>query len=236
MSGTAFPVPKESEKFGLFEDLGIITVPEDYVHNTRLASFEKENRKKFYYWNDAITDKNFDRATTKLVPGRKLHVKVFKQIVGGTTTSEERLAFLRTQNAVLVGAQRRLARVRAEARRFAPGLLGTVPSTRRKLFGKMPAATTGCRTCAGTRTEPGTSTSAISGVSGAATTACSASATKAPRSSNAMGVDNLHAFSFIHISTLDPVVDFGLSRPRSAQFNKISPKFTTGLTGNFPLL
>ncbi|MDP2934305.1 MAG: hypothetical protein Q8N59_00835 [bacterium] len=98
-------LPKGSEKFGLFKDLGITTVPDDYVHSTRLASFEKENRKKFYYWNDATTDKNFAKATTKLVPGRKLHVKVFKQIVSGTTTSEECLAFLKSQNAVLTGAQ-----------------------------------------------------------------------------------------------------------------------------------
>ena len=97
--------PTSPDKFGLFKDLGIITVPKDYVHNTRLASFEKENRKKFYYWNDAITDKNFNKATTKLVAGRKFRVKIFKQIVGGTTTSEERLAFLKTQNAILVGAQ-----------------------------------------------------------------------------------------------------------------------------------
>jgi len=97
--------PTSPEKFGLFVDLGIITVPKNYVHDTQLASFEKENRKKFYYWNDVITDKNFGKATTKLVPGRKFRVKVFKQIVDGTTTSEERLAFLKTQNAILVGAQ-----------------------------------------------------------------------------------------------------------------------------------
>jgi len=97
--------PTSPEKFGLFVDLGIITVPDGYVHNTRLASFEKENRKKFYGYNDAITDKNFGKATTKLVPGRKFRVRVFKQIVDGETTSEERLAFLKTQNAILVGAQ-----------------------------------------------------------------------------------------------------------------------------------
>ena len=98
-------LPPEPAKFGLFVDLGIITVPDDYVHNTRLASFSKQNRKKFYYYNDDITDAHFAKATVQLMPGRKLHVKVFKQIVSGTTTSEERMAFLKTQNAVLVGAQ-----------------------------------------------------------------------------------------------------------------------------------
>jgi len=91
--------------FELFVDLGIITVPDDYVHNTRLASFEKENRKKFYSWNDDITDENFSKATVQLKPGQKLHVKVFRQTTSGSTTSEERLAFLKTQNVVLTGAQ-----------------------------------------------------------------------------------------------------------------------------------
>ncbi|HUT96094.1 MAG TPA: hypothetical protein VMW82_00795 [Candidatus Paceibacterota bacterium] len=97
--------PTSPEKFSLFVDLGIITMPDDYVHSTRLASFEKENRKRFYGWNDDITDENFSKATVQLKPGQKLHVKVFKQIVDGTTTSEERLAFLKTQNAILVSAQ-----------------------------------------------------------------------------------------------------------------------------------
>jgi len=98
-------LPEESEKFALFVDLGTIVVPEDYIHDTRLDSFSKQNRKKFYYYNDDITDANFAKATTKLVPGRKLRVKVFKQIVSDTTTSEERMAFLESQNAVLTGAQ-----------------------------------------------------------------------------------------------------------------------------------
>ena len=38
-------------------------------------------------------------------PGDRFRVRVFKQTVGGTTTSEERLAFLKSQNAVLTGAQ-----------------------------------------------------------------------------------------------------------------------------------
>jgi hypothetical protein len=101
-----FPQPsQESSRFTLFKDLGIITVPDNYVHETRLASFKKENCERFLFYDKDIIDENFAKVTTKLVPGQKLHVKVFKQIVSGTTTSEERLAFLKTQNAVLVGAQ-----------------------------------------------------------------------------------------------------------------------------------
>lgn len=94
-----------TEKFALSVDLGIITVPADYDHVTRLASFDTENRTKFYYYNDAITDPNFSNPSRILKPGDKLRVRAFKQIVPGTTTSEERMAFLATQKAVHTGAQ-----------------------------------------------------------------------------------------------------------------------------------
>jgi hypothetical protein len=93
-----------SEKFGLLLDLGVITVPDDFAHSTHLATFSKNNRKKFYYYNDNITDKNFNKATVQLTPGRKLRVKAFKQTVSGNTTSEERMAFLKTQNNIFTGA------------------------------------------------------------------------------------------------------------------------------------
>lgn len=94
-----------AEKFALLVDLGIITVPDDYVHDKRLTTFGKQNRKKFYYYNDEITDKNFPNPTRVLKPGDKLRVRAFKQVVGGTTTSEERMAFLATQKAIHTGAQ-----------------------------------------------------------------------------------------------------------------------------------
>ncbi|MBU4284977.1 hypothetical protein KKF60_00610 [Patescibacteria group bacterium] len=97
------PKSVSPEKFGLFIDLGIITVPDNYVHDTQLASFEKKNHDKFRFYDDDITDKNFAKVTTKLVPGQKFHVKVFKLI--GATTVKERLAFYKSQNAALVGAQ-----------------------------------------------------------------------------------------------------------------------------------
>lgn len=82
-----------------------ITVPADYVHATQLATFKKEYAKQCYFYNEAITDANFAKATTKLTPGRKFKVKVFKQAVAGTTTSEELMAFLRSQKAIFTGAQ-----------------------------------------------------------------------------------------------------------------------------------
>lgn len=80
-----------------------IVVPEDYDHGKRLDSFGKEHRKAFYYYNECLTDKNYAKATTKLEPGRKLKVKVFH--IKERVTSEDCLAFLRSQEAILVGAQ-----------------------------------------------------------------------------------------------------------------------------------
>lgn len=97
--------PEPTEKFALLVDLGIITVPDDYVHEKRLMTFGKQNREKFYYYNDETTDKNFPNPTRVLKPGDKLRVRAFKQVVGGTTTSEERMAFLATQKAIHTGAQ-----------------------------------------------------------------------------------------------------------------------------------
>ena len=99
------PSAEPTEKFALLVDLGIITVPDDYDHATQLASFKKKNYKKFYSYNDAITDQNFSNPSRILKPGDKLLVRAFKQIVPDTTTSEERMAFLETQGAVYTGAQ-----------------------------------------------------------------------------------------------------------------------------------
>ncbi len=103
--GFVLPVITPVEKFALLADLGIITVPANYDHATRLDSFRKNNWEKFYSYNDELTDTNFGNPSRVMKPGDRFRVKVFKQTVGGTTTSEERLAFLKSQNAVLTGAQ-----------------------------------------------------------------------------------------------------------------------------------
>lgn len=91
------------DRFGLLTSFEI-TVPKDYDHNTQLATFASYAKKeRFYYYNEAITDKNFAKATQKLVPGKTYSVKIFgiKQRV----SSEDCLMFLATQKAILVGAQ-----------------------------------------------------------------------------------------------------------------------------------
>ena len=99
------PSPEPTEKFALLVDLGVIMVPDDYDHANHLKTFAQQNDKKFCYYNNDINDENFSNPTRILKPGDKLCVRAFKQIVGGSTTSEERMVFLATQKAVHVGAQ-----------------------------------------------------------------------------------------------------------------------------------
>ncbi|MDO8579428.1 MAG: hypothetical protein Q7R72_00980 [bacterium] len=96
---TTVVADKRFEQVGEFS----VVVPEGYNHATRLETFSNQHRKEFNYYNDAITDKNYSSATTKLVAGRKFKVKVFQ--IKETVTSVDCLGFLKSQKAVLVGAQ-----------------------------------------------------------------------------------------------------------------------------------
>lgn len=104
------PRPDKFELLTTFE----ITVPQGYNHATRLSDFkvmyqpevETEERKKhFCFYNQDLTDANYSKATTKLVPGRKLQVKVFGIKSGKSVSSNQCLTKLRSENAILVGAQ-----------------------------------------------------------------------------------------------------------------------------------
>lgn len=65
------------DRFGFLVSFEI-AVPKSYDHGAQLATFAKYAKgEKFYYYNDAITDKNFARATNKLVPGRTYWAKIF---------------------------------------------------------------------------------------------------------------------------------------------------------------
>jgi len=90
-------------RFSLLSSLQF-TVPKDYNHPTQLASFAKENRRKFYFYNSKIKDRNFAKVTNKLVPGKTYEAKIFK--ITKRVTSEDCLAFRKkTQKAIFVGAQ-----------------------------------------------------------------------------------------------------------------------------------
>jgi hypothetical protein len=92
-------------QFDLLIDLGTITAPDNYIHETRLTTFREQNRQKFYHYDRGITDANFPNPSRILKPGDELRVRAFKQVFGGTTTSEERMAFLATQKAIFTGVQ-----------------------------------------------------------------------------------------------------------------------------------
>lgn len=89
-------------RFGFVKTLDIV-VPDGYVHETRLASFADAHRRKFYYYNDNLTDENFSRATNQLKPGQRFKVDVFQ--IKETVTSEDCMEFLRIQKAILTSAQ-----------------------------------------------------------------------------------------------------------------------------------
>ena len=80
-----------------------IVVPDDYNHETCLADFRKEFGDEFYYFNKDITDEKFGNVTSKLKPGQKLELRIFQ--IEERISSEECLALLKSQNAILVGAQ-----------------------------------------------------------------------------------------------------------------------------------
>lgn len=105
------PISDPAVKFVLLADLGFITVPEEYDHATYLAKFKEKHhggrpKKTFFYYDDDITDDHFPNPNRILKPGDKLYVRAYQQIVDGTTTSEERMAFLKQQEeTVFTGAQ-----------------------------------------------------------------------------------------------------------------------------------
>lgn len=96
--------PAKADKFKLLTTFEI-TIPEGYDHATHLDKFKVAHGSEFYYYNPNITDANYGKATTKLVPGRKFQVKVFGIRRGKLVTSDECLKKIHSENGTLVGAQ-----------------------------------------------------------------------------------------------------------------------------------
>ena len=85
-----------------FVDSFPVVVPNEYVHRDQLDDFRVLHRSEFYSYNDAITDRNFFRATTVLTPGRRFIVGLYE--ITAEQDSEDCLDFLFNQHAILVGA------------------------------------------------------------------------------------------------------------------------------------
>ena len=97
-------------KFDVLGGLGTIVVPKGFNSTSCLAEFFAKHqggqKKTFAYYNEDVTDANFVKVSTRLSAGRRLRVTAYKQIVEGTTTSVERIAYLASQGEnLLVGAQ-----------------------------------------------------------------------------------------------------------------------------------
>ncbi|MCB9809244.1 hypothetical protein H6776_02485 [Candidatus Nomurabacteria bacterium] len=107
LAGRMEVVKRKFHQFGddLLNGKGTFTVPDNYNHDTQVDDFAKKTRKlkSTYYYNDELTSKNFSKATNKLVPGKTYGIKMFPILE--TVESEDCLAFLESNNAILVGAQ-----------------------------------------------------------------------------------------------------------------------------------
>jgi hypothetical protein len=81
------------------------TVPKDYNHDTQIYVFAEKTKKlkTTYCFSDALTSKNFAKATNKLVPGKTYRVRIFPILE--PVPSKGCMIFLKKQNAILVGGQ-----------------------------------------------------------------------------------------------------------------------------------
>ncbi len=93
---------KNTSRFKLLKVFKL-TIPEEYDHNTQLGNFFEKCGKDFDDYVGGINDKNFANVTDKIIPGKTYTVKIFR--INQTVSSEDCLVFLKTQEAILVGAQ-----------------------------------------------------------------------------------------------------------------------------------
>lgn len=96
----------KSGKFIILKELGLVEVPESFVHKSCIANFLKRN------WNpnaindinSAFSDTNYPNPTKEMRPNEKYNVWIIGQKVQETTSSE-RLMALDEENGLLLGAQ-----------------------------------------------------------------------------------------------------------------------------------
>lgn len=112
LASNAKAPPAEPQKFAQMKNARgepiefTIVVPTDYDHSKALARFAEEDEKNCYYFNLDITDENFSNPSRVLKAGDRLRLRAFEQIVPSTTTSDERMKFLRAlPGNIFIGAQ-----------------------------------------------------------------------------------------------------------------------------------
>lgn len=95
--------PALPEKAGFKKLLDLrVEVPKEWKYANAIDAFVKKFQSKTFKVSPGITDDNFSSVTYGLLPGAKYRVRAFTHI--GATT-EECLAFLAQNNALLVGPQ-----------------------------------------------------------------------------------------------------------------------------------
>lgn len=97
--------PMQAEKFRVFLDLGIITMPDDYDQSTCVKNCIVRNRRIIHAVESQITDKNFSNPSRILRPRDRVSVQVVEQTAPGVTLSVHRMDFLGTQEAIYTGLQ-----------------------------------------------------------------------------------------------------------------------------------
>ncbi len=101
----------EEERFGLVVSKFSITIPANYKHAKQIDRFAEKVKKlnTTYHYDKDLTSKKFENATHRLVPGKTYTVKIFPILERASSkervSGEDCMAFLRKQNAILVGGQ-----------------------------------------------------------------------------------------------------------------------------------
>ncbi len=88
-------------KFRTARDLGVITVPSNYRHHTRLSDFFRRNRSRFKYVKDMFQEVT---PSVVLLPGERFLVTAYGGVLG-SVQPRECLAFLMLTGGVGVGAE-----------------------------------------------------------------------------------------------------------------------------------
>jgi hypothetical protein len=58
---TCLILPVQAGKFTILADLGVLTVPEDYFHKTRLRKLrDRFSKDSGVHWGEEVTDENFE--------------------------------------------------------------------------------------------------------------------------------------------------------------------------------
>ncbi len=83
----------------------LLEVPSGYNHKTCIRSFRDKHEKNLEHFSVAVSDINYARATTQLVPGQKFSVQIYGIECGKWVSSPACIEKIQKVNGVLLGAQ-----------------------------------------------------------------------------------------------------------------------------------